>query len=107
MTFEEFQSYILEHLLEGWLEEAEVEIRDIKRNNGVVYRGLSIREPGKKATPSLCLNDLYLFSKGGENMEEVIERIRDDYRWRWRRQKNIRWIFWSFPRSEIRLFIDW
>ncbi len=81
MTFEEFQSYILEHLLEGWLEEAEVEIRDIKRNNGVVYRGLSIREPGKKATPSLCLNDLYLFSKGGENMEEVIERIRDDYRW--------------------------
>ena len=48
MTFEEFQSYILEHLLEGWLEEAEVEIRDIKKNNGVVYRGLSIRERGRR-----------------------------------------------------------
>ena len=47
MTFEEFQDYILRHLLEDWMEEAEVLIKDVGRNNGVIYRGLSIREPGK------------------------------------------------------------
>ena len=81
MTFEEFQDYILHHILEDWMEEAEVQIKDIRRNNGVIYRGLSIREPGKKTAPSLCLNDLYLSSKGGENMEEVFAYIREDYRW--------------------------
>lgn len=81
MTFEEFQDYILHHILEDWMEEAEVQIKDIRRNNGVIYQGLSIREPGKKTAPSLCLNDLYLSSKGGENMEEVFAYIREDYRW--------------------------
>lgn len=81
VSFEEFQSYIMDNILDGWLEDAEVRIQDTRKNNGVTYRGLYVREPGNQTAPSICLEDFYYAYQNGESLEEIIRSIRAEYCW--------------------------
>ena len=51
MSFEEFQYYIEEHILCGWKEQADVYVKETKKNNGITYQGLYIRSRRKESLP--------------------------------------------------------
>lgn len=81
MTFEEFQRYMKRHILDGWMENAEVTISPVKKNNGVIYQGLHIRAEGESVSPSIYLDDYFSYYLRGEGLEAIIKRIREEYVW--------------------------
>ena len=81
MSFEEFLYYVEEHILKGWKEDAEVVIQETKKNNGVTYQGLSIREVEEAVAPCIYLEEFYKDYQKGEDMEKVLARIREEYQW--------------------------
>lgn len=81
MTFEEFQDYIEQHILDGWMENAEVTITSVRKNNGIIYKGLHIRAEQESVSPSIYLDDYYAYYLRGESLEAIIRRIREEYVW--------------------------
>lgn len=81
LSFKEFQYYIEDHILDGWKEEADVKIQKAKKNNGVTYCGLYIKETEESVAPSIYLEEFYERYMKGENMDEIIEQIRKEYKW--------------------------
>ena len=81
MNFEEFQDYIKQHVLENWMEHAEVSISSVRKNNGVIYQALHIREEGESVSPSLYLDDYYDYYLKGEELDAILKRIREEYVW--------------------------
>lgn len=81
MTFEEFQQYIKQHILDGWMEDAEASVSPVRKNNGVIYQGLHIKMEGKMISPSVYLDDYYDYYRKGETLEAVLKRIREEYTW--------------------------
>ena len=81
MNFEEFLCYVEEHILKGWKENAEVRIQETKKNNGITYQGLSIREMEEMVAPCIYLEEFHdLYQRSGD-LEEVMEKIRQEYQW--------------------------
>lgn len=81
MSFEEFQDYIRENILIGWMPQAEVKLQEIKKNNGVVCCGLYIKEKGEKVSPYIYLEDYYAAFCSGDALETILEKIRSEYLW--------------------------
>lgn len=81
MTFEEFREYIEEHILEGWKEDFQISVHKVCKNNGVVLHGLNIRAPEEMAAPTIYLEDYYAYYLKGEDLEEILGRIREEYVW--------------------------
>lgn len=81
MTFEEFQNYITQHILDDWMEDAEISISPIRKNNGITYQGLHIRAKQESISPSIYLEDYYAYYQRGEDLEAIIKRIREEYVW--------------------------
>ncbi len=81
MTFKEFQEYIEAHILEGWKEDYKVELRKIRKNNGVELCGMFIRKEGDLTAPAIYLEDYYPWHLKGERTEKIIEKIRKAYDW--------------------------
>ena len=81
LSFEEFQNYIEEHILEGWKENADVQIQETTKNNGVTYQGMYIREDEENVSPCMYLEEFYKDYQKGEDMEKVLSRIRQEYEW--------------------------
>lgn len=79
MTFQEFQDYIAEHVLRGWKENADVEIRKTKKNNGITYQGLFIREMEEVISPCLYLEEFYKDYEKGEDIDTIIKKIHYEY----------------------------
>lgn len=82
MTFEIFQSYIKEHILEGWKNDVELEITTVRKNNGVQLCGLYIRSKDLNISPTIYLDEYYHYYLKGESLEEIIHRIREEYEWK-------------------------
>lgn len=79
MTFHEFQDYIEEHILFGWKENADMEIRKTKKNNGITYHGLFIRETEEIIAPCLYLEEFYKDYEKGEDIDKIMKKIRYEY----------------------------
>lgn len=82
MTFEMFQVYIKEHILEGWKEEAEVDVTTVIKNNGIQLQGLYIKKKENQIAPTIYLDEYYEYYLKGENIDEIILRIREEYEWK-------------------------
>ena len=82
MTFEEFQAYIKEHILENWKEDAELETAVIRKNNGIELCGLYIKRREEQISPTIYLDEYYDYYLKGEQLDEVILRIREEYEWK-------------------------
>lgn len=82
MTFEEFQAYIEEHILEGWKEDVEVETASIKKNNGIELCGLYIKKQEEAIAPTIYLDEYYDYYLKGEDLDAIIVRIREEYEWK-------------------------
>lgn len=81
MSFEEFLYYIEEHILDGWMEEAHVRVQETRKNNGVTYQGLYIRDREQSVTPCIYMEEYYEDYQKGESADDIITRIRRDYQW--------------------------
>lgn len=81
MSFEEFRDYIRDNILRGWMTRSEAYIQKIKKNNGVIYHGLYIREEGEIASPTIYLEEYFREYQRGESLENILGRIREEYIW--------------------------
>lgn len=81
MTFEEFQYYIEENILNDWMDDAVVSIHMIRKNNGIKQTGLCIKREEEAMTPTVYLDDYYEYYLKGEELDEIIKRIREEYEW--------------------------
>lgn len=82
MTFKEFQKYIEENILKGWKQKEEVEISTVKKNNGIELCGLYIKNPDMNISPTIYLDEYYNYYLKGEELDEIIQRIREEYEWK-------------------------
>lgn len=78
MTYEEFLSYIQEHI-RGFLPEEYQELtphlRTVMKNNGVSYDGLTFSSDGLTASPVIYLNSFYKEYTEGTDIDEVLKKI--------------------------------
>lgn len=82
MTFDMFQEYIEEHILEGWKSDVELDVAMVTKNNGVQLRGLYIKSKEMNVSPAIYLDEYYSYYLKGESLEEIIRRIREEYEWK-------------------------
>ena len=82
MTFDMFQEYIEEHILEGWKSDVELDVAMVTKNNGVQLRGLYIKSKEMNVSPAIYLDEYYSYYLKGESLEEIICRIREEYEWK-------------------------
>lgn len=81
MTFEEFMDYMENNILSEWKEDADVRIEATRKNNGITYQGLYIREAEETVAPTIYLEDYYASYRKGEDVESIISTIRAQYSW--------------------------
>lgn len=81
MKFEEFVKTIKDEIIEYLPKEyidAEVEIKNVEKNNNVKMTGLAIRKKGENVTPTIYLEELYKeYSTMDEEMEFILNKIAD------------------------------
>lgn len=81
MVLKEFAEYIEQHILTGWMEDAQASVEAVRKNNGAFYQGLYIRRSKEPATPMVYLDDYYHMYRMGRPMEDILEQIREEYQW--------------------------
>ncbi|MBQ9157683.1 MAG: hypothetical protein IJ137_13035 [Eubacterium sp.] len=81
MTFEQFTEFVEKNVLEGWKEDLTAELRKIKKNNGMLYTGLCLKEEDVPVTPTIYLESYYERYTGGEGIDDLILDIRCEYDW--------------------------
>lgn len=96
MTFEEFADYIQQNVLIGWKEDTSASIHKIKKNNGVIYTGVYIRESESMVTPAIYLETYYERYKSGESPDELILDIRREFEWAMSRMSSYEFDISSF-----------
>lgn len=75
MNFETFCASLTEELQKLAGEEAEITVRKIRKNNGVILNGLSIREDDGPVAPVFYLEDCWRDYQGGITIREFAERL--------------------------------
>ena len=78
MKYEEFKEKLLEKLQDFYGDSAEVEVADVRKNNGVRYDGIQIRMAGdsSRVAPVLNIEGLYnRFTKNGMDMEDCVQAV--------------------------------
>lgn len=87
MNFKEFEEKTVEFLKESYAGEADIAVKDVIKNNGIILRGVTIAFNGVNISPTIYLNDLYKdylrgedFSSVCDDMKKMIDdaAIRDD-----------------------------
>jgi len=82
MDYENFKSYITEHIKEYLPEEYQgADISFIKKikNNDTVLEGLQIMEKDARIVPVLYINGAYEAYQGGEEIDDVVSKLADSY----------------------------
>lgn len=82
MDYENFKSYIAEHVREHLPEEyAEADISFVKKtkNNGTVREGMQITKKDARMVPVLYINAAYEEYRGGKEMDDVVSGLADSY----------------------------
>lgn len=81
LSFSEFVDYIREHIRTGWWEDRELEIRKVKKNNGMELTALLFPKKDIPATPTFYLETFYdnYLEKGAGDPAPMIPVIRDHY----------------------------
>lgn len=76
MNYKEFCKWVEVRLKEEYGEEGtHVEIRSVRKNNGVVQDGIFIRGKDSNVAPTIYLRDFYTMYENGMEPEEVLEKI--------------------------------
>ena len=82
LSFEEFQDYCKEHILERlpeWYADARVSVNEMTKNNGKVLTGLTILPEGENISPNVYLDGFYKDYQHGIDLDDVMDEIADVY----------------------------
>lgn len=80
LNFKEFQEYIKsnvkEYLPESY-KDADIQFRDVVKNNDVHLTGVLIKKENETLTPNIYINELYEKYSSGMNLDEIVGDIAD------------------------------
>lgn len=79
MNNAEFNSKIVEKMNEYVGGGYEISLAKVRKNNGIILDGMTVRKNGKNTAPTLYLNSLYEDYKDGASFGEVFEHLRSFY----------------------------
>lgn len=79
MTIQEFIFHILEKMQKEMEGEAEVSLREITKNNGVVLTGLTFTKKEINISPTIYLEEFYREYTDGKDMDKILAEIKDIY----------------------------
>ncbi len=72
MTFKEFENVVLDYCNNNLSSDFAVRVSDVRKNNGIVLKGLSAIQDGKNAAPTIYLNDFYSKLLAGTSLDEIL-----------------------------------
>ena len=81
MDLREFKDTICNRIVTGWKDGADVEFKETKKNNGVVYTGVYINDEKNSLVPVIYLEDYYPAYLDGVALSDIVDDIRKDYDW--------------------------
>lgn len=76
MTFEQFEERTINEFEEHF-NECVIDVRDIRKNNGIVLRGVTVRSKGSSVAPTIYLEDFYERIEKGADFASVLETMID------------------------------
>lgn len=79
MNFQEFLEAIVKKVKECLDETQQVEIQQVRKNNDVLLRGLTIYSPQTNITPTIYMEPFYNLFKKGVSLEVIVDKIRKVY----------------------------
>ncbi|MBR6094026.1 MAG: hypothetical protein IKP92_03265 [Lachnospiraceae bacterium] len=80
LTYDEFQGVLAEKVQRKLDEKIEVRINDVRKNNGVVLKGMSFNTEGDGISPTVYLESYYEAYLNGMEWVEIVDRIVDIFR---------------------------
>ena len=75
-----FEDMVREHFRKSFGADAQVDIRDVRKNNGVMLRGLTVMLPYQRVMPTLYLEEYYQEYERGTSAEGLLARMEKVYR---------------------------
>lgn len=103
MNYEEFLTEVCEQIGARIGEDADLQMREMPRNNGTHYDGLVILRPGRNISPAIYLTPYYHRYLEGVALEDIYEDILSAYRRRLPEEDFDTGMFTSFERVRSRL----
>ena len=79
MDFNNFMEMIKDNMQFIVGDAAKVEIKEISKNNGRIYHGITVIEKDTNCSPSLYLDDMFAEYCKGMSIEDIMERLRTLY----------------------------
>lgn len=79
LSYEEFEEKVTDYVRENLIEGISVEITEVTKNNGVVLKGLSLKESDSSISPTVYLERYYSGYENGQTIEEIGDEIIDVY----------------------------
>lgn len=77
--YDEFEEKIVDCVRARLDQEVGIEITEVTKNNGVVLKGLSLKESDSSISPTIYLERYYAGYRDGRSMEEIADEIVDVY----------------------------
>ena len=78
MDYKQFEEIVLERLQQRYSEE-EVVMHDVRKNNSIMYRGISIRDKDSNISPTIYTDSFYSLFQNGKTLDDVVNDICDTY----------------------------
>ena len=75
MNYIDFITIITEEIKTKICEEIKVEVRDVRKNNGVILQGLTITSAQSNMSPTIYLNSFYEEYESGKSVDMIVEDI--------------------------------
>lgn len=79
LTFEQFEDAVRCYFRENCVNDEQIHIHTIVKNNGVQMRGMTILEKGEKFAPTVYLDDFYQVYLKGVPVESVLNHLQTVY----------------------------
>ncbi len=79
LGYDDFISHIKVQLKNYYRDEVDVELRHVRKNNGIILDGVSLRSRESNLAPTIYLNEYYERYRGGMSVNEILRCIIDVY----------------------------
>ena len=80
LNFSEFQDYVqmnLPGMLPEEMKGADIQIREVQKNNGLTLHGLTVTPEGKKIAPTIYLEDFFKEYQDGKDLDQLVGKVND------------------------------
>ena len=77
MDFKKFEERTIEYLKDTFADEADITVKDVIKNNGILLRGVTISFKGVNISPTIYINDLYKDYENGTDFLKICTRMKN------------------------------